>query len=197
MVEGVIKYNISRLIKKVPISDKKLNIMRKKLHKMKLIGVYDNNIGYGNISIRYLSGFIISSSQTGNRYFTSQNDFTFVYKPSFFELKAIGTKVASSESMTHNAIYSLSSSINAVVHIHNKELWNYTITKNYPSISEDIDYGTIDMMNGVEKLYNKYSYKRDNIFVTKGHKEGVFIFGSSIESVMLSIRKLIIKYKSQ
>ena len=44
-----------------------LNTIRTKLHKLGLIGVYDNGIGYGNLSIRSEKpeAFIISGTATG------------------------------------------------------------------------------------------------------------------------------------
>ena len=67
--ESIIKFNC-KWFKVQPLEKellKEIIFWRNKLYELKLIGVYEDGIGYGNISIRYEQNkFIISGSQTGH-----------------------------------------------------------------------------------------------------------------------------------
>ena len=111
MDEGYIKYSCI-WIKSAPISDKGLigiNIWRQKLFALGLIGSYEDDIGFGNISIRVRnsSQFIISGTQTGHIPFLKNYHYTLVtsFNIEKNSLTCQGPIKASSESLTHAAIY--------------------------------------------------------------------------------------------
>src|SRR3954451_10254050 len=120
--EGVIKFS-GNWIRGEPVYDaaiNELNAWRDQLYALRLLGVTDDGIGYGNISCRSEGGFIISGSGSGQRPKLSSSDYTKVIA---FDLAANsvtsqGPVKASSESMTHAAIYEKDKSINAVFHVH-------------------------------------------------------------------------------
>ncbi|WRH65975.1 MAG: hypothetical protein RSE13_20055 [Planktothrix sp. GU0601_MAG3] len=68
--EGVVKYSCEWVLGETVAleSIKSLIQWRNRIHKLGLIGVYENGIGFGNISIRipHTLQFIISGSQTGH-----------------------------------------------------------------------------------------------------------------------------------
>ena len=69
--EGYIKYNCVWKKEDFNFPEnvfKSLNFWREKLYALKLIGVHEDGIGYGNISIRsYNKSFIITGSGTGKK----------------------------------------------------------------------------------------------------------------------------------
>src|SRR3974377_1731298 len=142
--KGIIKFNC-KWIRKAPLKKeliKELNFWRDKMYRKKLIGVYANRIGYGNISIRHKKDqFIISGSATGKhkklsaRHYTTATSFNLAKN----SLTAEGPIVASSESLTHAVIYKYDKKINAVIHVHDKRLWKKLFTK-VPATKKNIEY---------------------------------------------------------
>jgi len=149
-----------------------------------LIGADGNGIGYGNISVRYKSSgqYIISASDTGKIKRAGKYHFTVVnsvdIKKNF--VSCTGMKVASSESMTHDIIYNLSSGIKCVIHVHNQKLWKRLLNK-APTTSKRISYGTPKMAYDIKRLWNDSDLKEKKILVMAGHKGGLVVFGKSIE----------------
>ena len=78
MGEGYIKFNCLLSEETSGLSDEDfllLNKWRNKLYQLGLIGCYPGDIGYGNISIRSGTGFIITGSATGCREKLTKNDY--------------------------------------------------------------------------------------------------------------------------
>ena len=77
--EGVIKFNC-HWIKSTPLTGTWINdltVWRDKLYKSGLIGVNEDGIGYGNISIRFQQNkFIISKLRNGSPIFIEKKDST-------------------------------------------------------------------------------------------------------------------------
>ena len=102
-----------------------LNDARTGLHKLRLIGVYPDGIGYGNLSIRF-SGeeFIISGTATGAKDVLNLSEYCLVKSFDIAHNKVVssGPIQASAESMTHGAVYHSCSAVNCVIHIHSREI---------------------------------------------------------------------------
>jgi len=94
-------------------------------------------------------------------------------------LDAMGPIKASSEAITHGAIYLSSSTVVAVFHIHHDTIWKKMIEDGYPSTSPDVEYGSLDMAREVQSLVSSGTTS----FVTRGHEDGIFIFGDCLESI--------------
>jgi len=185
MIEGVIKFQCE-LIDSYP---QKINEIRElidyrnELRKLNLIGVYENGIGFGNISIRGSDcKFIITGSQTGQQETLTNEEFTKVIDYYIFEntLVCMGKIAASSESMTHAAIYEASSEVNAVIHTHNSEMWKRLINK-VPTTSPGAEYGTPEIANEVKRLFIETDLMEKKIFVMAGHEDGVISFGKDLK----------------
>ncbi|MFW6026911.1 MAG: class II aldolase/adducin family protein, partial [Candidatus Woesearchaeota archaeon] len=133
MEDGYIKFNVhlkkEKVIKKEEI--KELNRYRNKLKEMNLIGMKDNGVGFGNISIKYKKGFIITASKTGGIENLKLKDYSYVYDYDLDknELYCKGYKNASSESLSHAAVYESNSKIKSVIHVHSMELWEKHLGK--------------------------------------------------------------------
>lgn len=180
--EGYIKFKYDWIPAAIPNIDlTELIYWRQKLYDAKLIGAYTDGIGYGNISIRYKENqFIISGSATGNLGIIDASHFSFVDDFDLEKnwLSCIGNVPASSESLSHAAIYKTMPKANAIVHIHHNELWNKYLD-NFPTSSKTAAFGTPAMAFSLIDILEKEKTKT-GIIVMGGHQEGILIFDSSL-----------------
>ena len=125
--EGVVKYQAFHQNADAPVHPllNQLDEVRTRLFDLGLVGVYPDGIGYGNVSIRYETGCIISGTASGGIRILGPSGYCYVR--SFNLQKNIvyteGPINASSESMTHCAIYQANPLVQCVLHIHARELW--------------------------------------------------------------------------
>ena len=106
-------------------------------------------------------------------------------------VKCIGKIKASSESLTHAVVYETSPIINAVVHTHNKKLWEKLL--NYePTTSTSAEFGTPELALEIKRLLNHTEALNRQIIIMGGHEEGILTFGKDLEdagSVLLDYQK--------
>ncbi|MGB0166119.1 MAG: class II aldolase/adducin family protein [Luteibaculum sp.] len=184
--EGYIKYHITwKETDVAPIaSDDEIIAARNQMFDLNLIG-YDskNQVGYGNISKRLAANnFAISGTQTGHiprikpEHFTRVTDYNIAEN----RLSCEGPIKASSESLTHAAIYELDPAIKAVIHVHNKHIWeNYN--ELLPTTKKDIPYGTPQMAREIFRLWRLADLPKQKILIMAGHVDGVISFDSNFE----------------
>ena len=158
---------------------------RNKLHTLGLIGVLPDGIGFGNISERLIDmqTFIISGTQTGHIAEATAEHFSKVIVTEIGQnyLMCEGPVQASSEAMTHAAIYEASNSITSVIHVHHTALWQ-TLLNQVETIPQTITYGTPEMAQAMaQKVELIQELHLPNIIVTAGHADGIFTFGNSIK----------------
>ncbi len=183
--EGYIKFDCNW--KKTEALEKDLlralNKWRDQLYDLKLIGAYENGIGYGNISERFEGNqFIITGSATGNFPKLDASHYSKVidFDLSNNSLTCEGPIKASSESLSHGVLYQLDSSINAVIHVHHLELWKRLLFK-VPTTDKKVSYGTPQMANEIIRLYQNTNLPQQKIFVMAGHEEGIITFGKNLD----------------
>ena len=185
MDEGYTKFNCN-WIRSEPVPEKhikELNILRDKLYFLDLIGADENGIGFGNISIRFKNNtFIITGAATGRLNKMNESHYVLVnqYDLANNSLICTGPVKASSESLSHAAVYECSPQTNAVIHVHNIGMWEKLIYK-VPTTSEDVPYGTPEMANEIKRLFNETPVKVEKILVMGGHREGIIAFGPTLE----------------
>mgnify|MGYP001813796653 FL=1 len=172
-----------------------LDHWRRPLFEAGLIGHYDElGIGYGNLSVRAGAGreFIISGTQTGQVAVTSGQHYARVtdYDIDANRVRSTGPVEASSESLTHAAIYELDPSINGVVHVHSDRLWR-SLRHHLPTTSDDLSYGTPEMARVFERLYRDTDFASAGVAVMGGHEEGISAFGRSLEDAAGRILALV------
>lgn len=189
--EGVVKYHAVHRDGSAPAHPllNKLDQVRTQLFDLGLVGVYPDGVGYGNVSIRNKSGCIISGTGTGARRILGANCYCYVRS---FEIKANtvhteGPIQASSESMTHCAIYQANQAINCVLHIHNLRLWRQLLDQGYPSTPVEIPYGTPKMAQGMAAIVQKLA-SPSNLLVMTGHEEGIIAYGPTIDLALNQIQ---------
>jgi L-ribulose-5-phosphate 4-epimerase len=161
-----------------------LNRWRDRLYALGLAGVYENGVGFGNISQRVGKSheFIITGSATGGiekldeRYYTRVTDYDFDHN----SLSCIGPIKASSESLSHAIIYELDPSITGINHIHNKKFWEKSIGR-LPTTREDVPYGTPEMAWEIERLFKESDVRKRKILAMGGHEEGIISFGKDLD----------------
>lgn len=184
-IEGIIKYKTKRhdrVNKLNPHDIEQLNYWRNILYEINLIGEYkEHRVGFGNISERIdKKAFIISSSQTGSIQNTTTRDYSIVenFELDSFEIEMSGELPASSESLTHAAIYESNPDCNFIIHIHHKKIWELLIKNNRPSVPATVKYGTIEMANFFRE---KPALNQAQCFAMEGHEDGIIIFANSIK----------------
>lgn len=179
--EGVIKFECNWIIEPALSFDKMaaLDAWRNKLYNAGLIGEDENGIGYGNISCRLKGNtFIITGSGTGSLQKLNAEHYTCVtdYDLSKNTLTSAGPIKASSESLTHAAVYESLSFVNTVFHVHHSALWEKLMSE-LPSTASDIEYGTTAMAYEIKRLMTNPVILEQGILAMGGHREGVIAFG--------------------
>ena len=185
--EGVIKFSSQRRDGSLAWSDAldALNRVRTALFDLGLIGVLPDGIGYGNLSIRTSElQFVISASATGANRVLSPAQYSLVESFSIESnsVHSVGGLPASSESMTHGAIYAANAAVQCVIHVHSRALFNWLLQENWPSTPADVPYGTPAMADAVTRLVAQQS-QLPVLFAMAGHQDGVVAYGSDISSV--------------
>ena len=168
-----------------------LNAWRNRLHDKGLIGYYaEHGVGFGNVSIREGDSrrFIISGTQTGHIAHTDEQHYALVTACDIEanHVACEGPVQASSEALTHAAIYALHPDIRAVVHVHDAGLWQELIDR-VPTTSRDVSFGTPGMAREFQRLYAETDFAELGIAVMGGHDEGIVTFGDGIDQASLRI----------
>lgn len=149
-----------------------------------LVGVYPDGVGYGNVSARIEDSqeFWITGSATGALRRLSVRHYTRVVgtDPALNRVVCTGPIQASSESMTHAAVYATLPRTRAVLHVHSRRLWDALID-HAPTTARDVLYGTPTMVEATVALLREPSIAAGGVFVMGGHQDGLVVFGDSLD----------------
>ena len=171
--EGVTKYQCMLEPGDAPAAADiaELTACRQRLFAQGLIGVYPDGIGYGNLSARIRSShrFFITGTQTGAKPSLAPADFTQVIDYSIGDnrVHCRGKIAASSESMTHAAVYELDPAIAAIIHVHSRVLWRHGLHR-LPTTAATVAYGTPAMAAEMRRLYEASDLPRLKILIMAG-----------------------------
>jgi ribulose-5-phosphate 4-epimerase/fuculose-1-phosphate aldolase len=161
-----------------------LNAYRRKLLQLRLIGVDSNGIGFGNLSIRdgTTNKFYITGSATAGIPELTLADCVRVVAYDFKRnwLRCEGSVIASSESLTHAAVYESDAKAGSVIHCHDSKLWAALLNQ-APTSSKTVDYGTPEMAYEVMRLFKVADVQSRKILVMAGHEGGIVVFGRDLE----------------
>ncbi len=183
--EGYIKYRCHwKKNKTIATADIiQLNQWRQRLYQLGLIGEYDNGVGFGNLSVRIANtnNLIISGTQTGGIAELTAEHYTKVVDFDWYKnyVACEGAIKASSETLTHAAIYVALSNINAVIHVHNAQLWRKLLHE-VPTTDPTCAYGTPEMAVELIELCRQPETQKQKIVIMSGHEEGILTFGNSL-----------------
>ena len=185
--EGYIKYDIEWTPGPAAFvaAAQALDAWRRPLFEAGLIGVYEDlGIGYGNLSLRCgdPGQFLISGTQTGSLATTDESHYSLVTQVDIDAntVSCVGPVKASSEAMTHAAIYALDDDIGAIVHVHSRQLWERYLDE-LPTTGAAIAYGTPEMAREFSRLFDQTEFCQTGVAVMAGHDEGLISFGATIE----------------
>jgi ribulose-5-phosphate 4-epimerase/fuculose-1-phosphate aldolase len=187
MNEGVIKFSAQLTDADLPHCDALpyLTEVRTELHDLGLIGVLPDGVGYGNVSVRLIGSeqFIISGSATGASRTLPDENYCRIDSLNLAKNKVYctGRVPASSESMSHGAVYQASGEIGCVLHVHSRELFDFMLAKNLPQTSETTAYGTPKMAKEIMSLVRAGGVTH-GAFVMAGHEDGVIAYGVDVDS---------------
>jgi len=185
--EGYIKFQCDWEQKPFSFAKKnfnQLNSWRKKLYDMELVGMDDHGIGFGNVSLREENSnrFYITGSKTGRHENLKKEHCARVidYDIDKNWVKCSGEVKASSESLTHAAVYESDSSLRGVIHTHNERLWKMLKNK-LPTTDPQVEFGTPEMAREIKRLMEQKDVRIEKIIIMGGHKEGLITFGRDLD----------------
>ena len=192
-LDGCIKFNYS-WERATPLRSpmiKVLNRYRSYYYNKGLIGITNKGIGFGNISHRDKRGYIITGNATGGIKHLRPDHYARIsnwdYKKN--HITCAGATVASSESLSHAAVYDTASQVNAVVHIHDATLWR-KLRNRIPTTAPTATYGTPEMTREIKKILKNKGGVSRGALVMGGHQNGLLIFGRTLEDTCSTLSKL-------
>lgn len=161
-----------------------LNVFRRKLLELQLIGVDSNGVGFGNLSVRdgATDNFYVTGSATGGLHELNVADCAKVVACDFDanRVRYEGSAIPSSESLTHAAIYKSEPTAGAVIHCHCSKLWAALLNE-APTTSKSAEYGTPELAYEIIRLFASTHAASRKIVVMAGHKAGILTFGKDFE----------------
>lgn len=184
MDEGYLKFTVHLTEAELPACAElaRLNAIRTELHDLGLVGMYPNGIGYGNVSIRVADSaqFIISGTATGKPRVLPLSEYCRVdaFDLARNEVFCTGRVRASSESMSHGAVYQARAEVGCVLHVHSRPLFDFMLANGYPKTSEGAAFGTPEIAREIAALVRGAA---QGVFVMAGHAEGMIAYGRDME----------------
>lgn len=193
--EGIIKFSCECSLRQPPTWDgaeafEELAACRTRLKERGWLGEYQTGplagIGFGNVSVRSRGSghFWITGSATGRVIDMGMEHVALVtaFDVASNSVQCEGWVPASSETMTHAVIYDSIPDAQAVVHIHEPDLWQMALDSNdLPRSDAAVPYGTPEMVRELERLLHSTSFGGEGVMAMAGHDEGLLAFGSSLE----------------
>jgi L-ribulose-5-phosphate 4-epimerase len=183
---GSVKFRCEQIAGEVSRFDgfDELSRYRRKLVDLGMIGVDADGIGFGNVSVRDRASaqFYITGSGTGSILELTPAHCAKVVAYDFAKnwLRCEGARVASSESLTHAAVYESEPIARAVIHCHDTKLWTALLNK-APTTPRNVEYGTPEMAYAVRYLFESTDLKAEKIFAMSAHEGGIVTFGKDLE----------------
>jgi ribulose-5-phosphate 4-epimerase/fuculose-1-phosphate aldolase len=169
-----------------------LNVCRRKLRELHLIGVDSNGIGFGNLSARdgATGSFFITGSATAGLAELTFEDCVRVVAYDFERnwVRYEGGAIPSSESLTHAAIYEADPTTRAVIHCHDSILWARLLGC-VPTTTQAAAYGTPEMAYEIILLFDVADVRTRKILVMAGHEGGIVTFGKNFEDAFDILRR--------
>lgn len=146
--------------------------------------------GFGNLSARVAEGFLVTGSQTGGVHRLDLDGFALVERWDLAanRLWSRGRVPASSESLTHAALYQASaaaaSPVGAVFHVHAPELWREREGLGLPVTDPAVPYGTPEMAAEVVRAWRRLEEAErstSGLLAMGGHEDGLLAWGPAPE----------------
>ena len=167
-----------------------LNAGRQELRRLGLLGVDESGLGFGNVSLRdgATDSFYITGSGTGVLPELALRDYAKVIACDFERnwLRCEGRAIASAESLTHAAVYSMDAEVRAVVHGHDRRLWR-SLRERGSATGPNVPYGTPELARDVQRLFRETGVRTRKIFAMDGHRDGIVAFGRDFDEALAAL----------
>ncbi|MDH7484061.1 MAG: class II aldolase/adducin family protein, partial [Spirochaetales bacterium] len=182
--------------------------VRNRLWDRGLVGAAADGTGFGNVSSvvsrnearelapdlvervqsRYHAGqryFLVTGSQTGREAVLDISGLSLVLEWNLAanELACAGPVRASSESLTHAALYEAESRIGGVVHVHAPWYWAHW-PENAPRTAADVSYGTPAMGYEIQRIWRETGAAVSGAVCMGGHRDGLLAWGETVEQAL-------------
>jgi L-ribulose-5-phosphate 4-epimerase len=184
--EGAIRFDC-RWVRAAPLPRARiaeLDEWRNRLYDLGLIGPYPGGLGVGNVSLRVpgSSAFIISGAATGGQPRLGREHYTLVTEADARNNRVTceGPIRASSESLTHAAVYAAAPEVGAVLHVHHAALWS-SLKQGGAATDPEAERGTPELAEEVARLFLDTNVGEARLFAMGGHEEGVVAFGEDLD----------------
>ena len=186
--EGYVKYACTHTRAASPAHPllSTLDATRTALFDLGLIGATMTGISFGNLSLRVTDlTFIISGTGTGVRRELGPEGYSLVTDcdPRRNQVVCRGVVAASSEAMSHWAVYVANPDVACVIHIHSSPLFHHLLGTSTPRTPENAPCGTPAIADAISHLVRNGNENR-GLFVTTGHADGIFAYGPDISTVL-------------
>ncbi len=194
-MEGVIKYSGRWRQGPAPCHAQlgELQRVREQLWCRGWLGVDLGGIGYGNVSLRAAAPgeFVISGTQTSGERHLAAEGFTRVLRaePASGQLDVEGPCRASSESLSHAALYESCPAAGAVLHIHSAPLWMHALATR-ASTSKQAEYGTPALALAVSQVMRELAAPLSGVIALAGHQDGLLSWGCAPEAALDALLRL-------
>jgi ribulose-5-phosphate 4-epimerase/fuculose-1-phosphate aldolase len=158
-----------------------LGLWRKRLRDLGLIGALSDGVGFGNISARQGRGFLITGSATGALELLEPRHYALVEetRPADNWLACRGLCRASSESLSHGAVYAALPEAGAVIHVHSAAMWE-RLADRLPATPSSAGYGTPEIAAAIARLAAA-ARELPAAIVMGGHRDGILAFGADLQ----------------
>jgi hypothetical protein len=166
-----------------PVLLESLGRWRGRLKALGLIGALSDGVGFGNISARLAAGFVITGSATGALERLEARHYAVVEEARAGEnwLRCRGLSRASSESLSHAAVYDALAPAGAVIHVHSEPMWE-RLRDRLATTPASAEYGTPEMAAAIAGLARAMGpAAMPAAVVMGGHRDGVIAYGASLD----------------
>ena len=185
--EGIIRYRLEFTRRPLPKAWRALfpavNAHRRLAFHLKVIGQDEGRYGglaYGNLSVRFQGGFIVTATQTGGQERLRPEDYCLVESVDLdhFTVWASGLRPPSSEAVTHAAVYAFAPGVRAVLHGHHPLIWQYGQELGFGTVPGWIGHGTPEMARRIAQIVREHP--RSGGVVMLGHRDGFLLYAPSL-----------------
>lgn len=217
--EGYVKFSQEFQSGPAPAADAiaPMNEVRTRLFDLGIIGMDDAGIGFGNVSVRASAvtadsapatadtgtpgaraggpAFIVSGTATGAKRVLGAEDYATVTAFDIDGNRAVaqGRTRASSESLSHGAVYAARDDVHAVIHVHSSALFEAMLRDGFPKTSPEAEYGTPEIAREIRRVVAAGGQPRGSL-VMGGHQDGVIVYAENVERAEAVVMELARRY---
>lgn len=169
-----------------------LDALRTALFDAGLLGMRPDGVGFGNVSVRGAGEcFVITATGTGGARVLGPEGYCLVtaFDEVANQVRSVGPRQASSEAMSHGAVYRADPSAHCVAHVHSRALFDRLLAAGAMATPSDAAFGTPDMARALADLVCRRR-GRAGVMVMRGHDEGLMAYGPDIPAVAALLRQL-------